>query len=65
MEHQIQRVRSELVVLKEEFTALPPEQIKALLLMGDEDYDRVKRAFARSSRRSRGMSGSARSESTS
>ena len=43
LEHQIQRVRAELVVLKEEFTTLPPEQIKALLLMGDEDYDRVKK----------------------
>jgi putative nucleotidyltransferase with HDIG domain len=43
LEHQIQRVRAELVVLKEEFTAMPPEEIKALLLMGDEDYDRVKK----------------------
>src|SRR5690554_5459966 len=43
LEHQIQRVRAELVVLKEEFTTLPPEQIKTLLLMEEEDYDRVKK----------------------
>ena len=43
LEHQVQRVRAELVVLKEEFAAMPPEEIKALLLMGDEDYDRVKK----------------------
>lgn len=42
LERQVQKVRAELVTLKEGFTGAPPEVIAELLVMEEEDYERIK-----------------------
>ena len=42
LEQEVQKTRVELVTLKEDFTGISPEVIAELLIMEEEDYERVK-----------------------
>lgn len=42
LERQVQKTRAELVTLKEGFTGVAPEVVAELLVMEEEDYERIK-----------------------